>query len=963
MDASNLKTLLPQFTQQEIESALIETGGNAILAVSRLLNQPAAPPNASAPQRARRAEATVRKQSRSHSPTGFHRENSGLLALGGSRPSGASRRAGNAPAVARRHSRSLSPGAALTTAPLSHRQHSGLLAVSSLQSPGAPLPAVDVDANSDLAVLEIQQFLPQFRPEEIQEAVIEADGVVSQAVHMLLNRHRRGGIPVEGGDPSKPSVASVAAAKVKRATSAAAMTRRMSRSLSPSMASSRRQGGAQAPAAAPPAGTAKLLRQQPGAPGRAGFANGAAEAESTDPKVFVPPQRRGGGRDAGVGLPGSPLGRPERAGDEPASIPSSIRRRSVTNKLGHLRSQPDLAMPADLDIIDMCLSGGAPGADEPSAASARTRTLRKAAKALRSAVPPAPPEEEPEAELDRGPPSAPLRMRQRARTRVQEDAEAKAEMDVPAQQRGGGAAEVGGGARARARRAPESAIRQAVTKPVSKASAASARKSAPNLQAAGTLPAAAAPGGAAVRARTPRRVKDLGGTTLANSPAGGGGGGGNTGPPEVLSVLVACHEDAGKSAIYEGLVRAGSRETESQGRGVSTNELAWAFCSSPKRRFTFIHAPGWRAAIPEFIRGVAQADVAVLGVPAFVPEACIDWWALERAAIAQALGISRIIFAVVLSGEEDSAEEEGSFRDTISQLQPQLEECGIAGAVFLPVHVTTIAALGGPGMASAIEVVSRLGHRDNVLGWWNGESLLKVLENVHDVPSRAGGQLPLRVLILGKHQEGAGVSLIGRVVQGSVHDHTECLLRPGWRRLLVQSIRDPHSDNEGSCSCACAGDYVDLQVSPVSDHAAANRSADASAGPQPLCLSGHKSAALWGASAGESQRWLVELRVLELEELDQPKVGRGFYGMLYFGAEAVGTEIVELIEAIDLVTQLRSNLPAAALPGTLTQCIVKLRRSTVLDTFTGGQLGRFVLRRAGHTVGVGKVVAAAVAPR
>jgi len=448
-------------------------------------------------------------------------------------------------------------------------------------------------------------------------------------------------------------------------------------------------------------------------------------------------------------------------------------------------------------------------------------------------------------------------------------------------------------------------------------------------------------------------------------------------------VLLVSHEDAGRGALFEGLVRACSSQAESQCRGGSSNELSWAFCSTPRRRFAFLHAPGRRAAIPEFIRGAAQADVAVLAVPASLHDASVGWWTLEHAAIARALGIIRFVIAVTSAAESQDADVESGFWATVSQLQPRLQEYGVTGAAFVPARIAPIPAAGsGPSTAATpsptkagtpvegggvTHVLVRLNQRDPMLAWYDGEPLLKVLE-VQDAPCRTGGLSPLRVLMLGSRQEGAGASLIGRVVQGSVHRGTECLLRPGWRRLLAQRVRDPlSSGGEGqysseSSTVASAGDYVDLLVTPMPDSAPMNRSADASAGPQPLPVSGLKSSALWGSSAGESQQWLVELRVLELEEGEQPKVGRGFYGMLYFGAEAVGAEIVELIEALDLVKQVRSGPPTEAHPGSLTQCIVKLRRPTALDTFAGGQLGRFVLRRAGHTVGVGKVVAAAVAP-
>lgn len=426
-------------------------------------------------------------------------------------------------------------------------------------------------------------------------------------------------------------------------------------------------------------------------------------------------------------------------------------------------------------------------------------------------------------------------------------------------------------------------------------------------------------------------------------------------------------------------MRACNGQIESAALCDSTNnELGWAFCATPLRRFAMLHAMGRRAAIPEFIRGASQADVAVLAVPAHAPDSAIDWWALEHAAIARGLGIGRLIVAVV--DNTDGRLEEAMFWATISLIEPRLVEHGLVGTTFVPVRTvatkaccedlgasgvedTGVAAADGAagGVAASAESpanVMSLVHscvglyqRDPDLPWYQGEPLLKVLEGL-DTPSRAAGQASLRVMMLGSRREGARASLMGRVVQGSLYRGVECLLRPGFARVVVQQVRDPQGG--GEVPCAVAGEYADLLVSPSPDDSAA---ADGCAGPpQVLPLSGLKSSTLCGSRLQECSRWLVELRVLELEEGVQPHVIPGFCGILYFGSEAVGAKIQELVDALDLYTQARTGSPAAAYPGTITRCVVRLRRPAALDTFGGAQLGRFVLRRSGHTVGVGKVV-------
>jgi len=184
-------------------------------------------------------------------------------------------------------------------------------------------------------------------------------------------------------------------------------------------------------------------------------------------------------------------------------------------------------------------------------------------------------------------------------------------------------------------------------------------------------------------------------------------------------------------------------------------------------------------------------------------------------------------------------------------------------------------------------------------------------------------------------------------MQGSVQPGAICALQPVKQRLRIMKIQDCRGKELSSAS---AGDSVQLVIAPNS--ADGTRQATDSDGA--LQLIRIRSSSIWGLHAAEALSWLIELRVFGLEPHG---IRKGFRGLLHFGAEAVVVTITEFMEAFDMHTQNRVTAPEAALANTLTQCMILLPQPTALDVFTGGQLGRFVLRCAGLTVGTGKILA------
>lgn len=400
-----------------------------------------------------------------------------------------------------------------------------------------------------------------------------------------------------------------------------------------------------------------------------------------------------------------------------------------------------------------------------------------------------------------------------------------------------------------------------------------------------------------------------------------------------LAVLVVRHETLSSEfqSLFDSLVVASGGLSVHSGGSVS-----WAFGSSDQRDFTLMEVvSGDKANMRAYVRGLAIADVTILLLPVeHALDEVVKKWLFEFALIARALGVGRLIVALAMDWHEVARFEQSlpwvgthqnSFDAVVGHLKPTLAEHGLAATQFLPVSPDGERILRPPRSP--------------------GKPLLNLLED-QKVNRPIGGLAPLRMLMLDGRMDGGGRAvLIGRIMQGSLKPGSMVLLQPIKQRMRVVSVHDCTGTRQ-VVDFASAGECVQLHVVTEED-----TPLDEVLNPQLLRI---RSSSLWSLHAGEAATWLIEIRAVN----GKPEgIQQNFSGMLHFGAEAVVANIMEFLEAFDLSTQLRSISPAAALPGHLTQCILHLGQPMALDAYAGGQLGRFILRCLGETVGVGKILA------
>ena len=206
-----------------------------------------------------------------------------------------------------------------------------------------------------------------------------------------------------------------------------------------------------------------------------------------------------------------------------------------------------------------------------------------------------------------------------------------------------------------------------------------------------------------------------------------------------------------------------------------TIDVAYRFFSTPKRKFIIADTPGHEQYTRNMATGASTADVAIVLVDA--RKGILDQ-TRRHACIAALLGIPVVIAAVNkmdLVGFSQTVFDD--HRRSLLDLARQLE---IPELIAVPVS-----ALDGDNVV----------HRSERMSWYNGPSLMELLETVPLAIERshAGLRFPVQ-RVLRPHQDFRGFA--GQITAGTVRPGDEVIALPSGFRTRVRSITTWEGDLE-----------------------------------------------------------------------------------------------------------------------------------------------------------------------
>ncbi len=246
-----------------------------------------------------------------------------------------------------------------------------------------------------------------------------------------------------------------------------------------------------------------------------------------------------------------------------------------------------------------------------------------------------------------------------------------------------------------------------------------------------------------------------------------------------------------------------------------TIDVAYRYFATRSRKFIIADAPGHEQYTRNMVTAAAGSDAAVvlvditkLDTTSASPEQPVKLLAQTRrhALLAQLLRVPSIVFAInKLDAVSDPAQAYGAVR---AALLAFADEAGIEVAGVIPVS-----ALRGDN------VTQPPGATDAVLrawvDWYDGPSLLQLLESLPTAQERTVGDLLIPVQYVARDGDGTGDQprvLWGRIAHGNVKADDAVQLFPSGQRATVVEVRIAGSRVDSAEAGQSAGLLLDRQL-------------------------------------------------------------------------------------------------------------------------------------------------------
>uniref|UniRef100_H3G570 Tr-type G domain-containing protein n=2 Tax=Phytophthora ramorum TaxID=164328 RepID=H3G570_PHYRM len=416
-----------------------------------------------------------------------------------------------------------------------------------------------------------------------------------------------------------------------------------------------------------------------------------------------------------------------------------------------------------------------------------------------------------------------------------------------------------------------------------------------------------------------------------------------------ISMVVIGHVDAGKSTITGHLLyKLGyvskrlmhKYEKESREAGKSSFAYAWVMDADEEERsrgvtmdvgtshfetatkhVTLLDAPGHRDFIPKMIAGAAQADVAVLVVPAVTGEfeAAFEnsGQTKEHTLLVRSLGVSQMVVAVNKMDMVNWDQER--FDNIVKSLSTFLQ-----GAGFRPKNLRFVPLSGITG--ANLEKTGGV----QECSWYSGPSLVEAIDTF--APPQRQISKPFRMTVSDVSKSmSLGQTISGRVYAGAAAVGDSFLLMPIGLPLTVKGMEQ---DGE-TCTLARAGDTIEMGVTGIDPSALTTGSILCSiASPVQLAKK-------------------FEAKIMTMPAVEVPLV-KGTYVTIHMHNVDEPVNITRLVSILSKTGEVEKKKPRCITRERSAVVQITCHRKICLEEFANyRQLGRFTLRDRGKTLAAG----------
>mmetsp|Transcript_49010 Transcript_49010/g.96119 ORF Transcript_49010/g.96119 Transcript_49010/m.96119 type:complete len:682 (+) Transcript_49010:53-2098(+) len=378
----------------------------------------------------------------------------------------------------------------------------------------------------------------------------------------------------------------------------------------------------------------------------------------------------------------------------------------------------------------------------------------------------------------------------------------------------------------------------------------------------------------------------------------------------------------GKSSFHFAWVVDNHEEERS--RGV-TVDVAVNYFETDTRTITVLDAPGHRDFIPNMISGAAQADAAVLVVPAtkgeFEGGFCEDGQTKEHAILARSLGVSQLIVAV--NKMDNINNDPTRFAQIEEEVRPFLKTAG-----FSPSAVTFVPVSGLTG-----DNIKELSPSSSLRAWYTGGTLLQAIDKLQ-IPQREADK-PVRLSVTDVFKSMAlGTTVAGKVETGTVVTKDKLMVLPQGEVVVVNKMQKNGCDIE----VAVAGENVEIGLVGIAD-------ANSLQVGQVLC------------DPASPLPLVTRFRAKIISMNYKMPLLKGSQVIMYTNIANEPAHLCKLFGLLDKTTgKVTTKFPRAIPPNSSAEVQITTKRPICLELFRNfKEFGRFSLRSGGSTIAVGIV--------